>query len=809
MRDLAYGLRLIRRKPLLPLLAVLTMAVGIGGSTAIFAIVNATLLRPMMVSKIERLVRIDDAVVTAGGVSDDTNMAPAFAEALRQRQTAFAAIAIQQAAFFTWTGAGEPERLRGSAVSEGWTETLGIAPVLGRFFTAEELRQGPASGQALISHSLWQRRFAARSDVLGQTLTLNGEPRTVVGVMPRGFRFPYEAEIWVPIRYQPDDAANHYLLTFARLRDGVLLEAAQAELSAISEDLGRSAAAGDTRFRMVATPLRENLIRGFDRSATLLLAVAGSLWLLSCVNVAALAVARLAARQGELAVRTALGASRSRQVRQLAVEMCLLVLLGGAAGLGVATLATPWLGVLVPPVMSIELAQNELAVDARVMLFSVAITLLAAIGAAVVPALRASRIDLQSQLKDAGRSGQGRAARRFGSGLVVAEIATAMAMLSVAAGILLSYQRAYGGAKGYEPNGVLSFAVSLSDRAYPDLTRRHEFARRALEEIAAAPGVVSVGAGTVNPQRDTGYDALVPASGPLASTAVGAVGSPPPPIAHVGYVSPGAAAALDFELLEGRWIEARDGADRPLVAVVTDDVARRLWPGRSALGESFRVTVDPNAPPVAVVGVIRRVRQAALPEGSVFLALAQAQGGFYPRELEFLVRGEGDPLGVLPQVRAAIATVDPQVALFRVARLAEVRSPEFVLERAGAVLGAAFSGFGMSLAAIGVLGLLANAMQSRVREFALRKAVGATSRDIGFRILLQALKLTAIGIVCGLMLDLLIGGLLRRLVPAAASLDALHYLALSTLMLLLGLASAWSPARSAARADAATLLRSS
>ena len=801
-QDMRYGARVIRKRPLLPLLAVLTLAAGIGGSAAIFTVVNGTVLRPMMVPEIEDLVRIDDAVVTAGGLSDDTNMSPAFAEALRSRQTSFSAVAIQQAAFFTWTGSGEPERIRGSAVSEGWTETLRIAPVFGRFFTADELREGPASGRALISHSLWQRRFGGRPDVLGKTMTLNGAPRTIVGVMPRGFRFPYEAEVWVPIRFDPANAAMHYLLTFARLREDRTLDNAQAELRTISEALQHNAAAGDTRYRMVAYPLRENLIRGFDRSAMLLLAVAASLWLLACVNVAGLAVARLSARQGELVVRTALGASRWRQARQLLAEMLILVILGAGLGLGLAILATPHLGVLVPPIMSVELAQNELAVDARVLLFTLSITVAAAIAIAVLPALRASKVDLHSGLKDAGRSGRGRGARRFGAGLVVAEVATAMVMLSVAGGILLSYQRTHLGAMGYEPAGVLSFAVSLPDFAYPDAQRRRDFGQRMLESIAALPGVESVGAGTGNPRLDDGYDPIHPLSGPRAL-----ITAPPP--AHVAFVTSGAAPALALELVEGRLLDATDRGGAPVAGVVTEDLARLLWPGKSALGESFRVGADPNMPAATVVGVIRRVRQATLPEGTVYLSLAQTPGGFFPRELNVFVRTPGDPMGAIAAIRAAIAAIDTKVPLFRIARLDEVRSSEFLLERAGAVLGGAFSGFGMVLAAIGVLGVLSNAMQARFREFALRKVIGATASEIRRQILLYALRLIAAGIAVGLVVNALLGALLRGLVPDATPLGISHYALLSLFVLALGMLSALSPAWSAGRAEPAELLRTS
>ncbi len=805
LQDLHYGFRLLRRKPLLPALATLTLAVGIGGSAAIFTVVNGTILRPMMVPGIEQLVRIDDAIVTTGGLSDDTNMAPAFAEALlaRQtgaRQTAFSAVAVQQAAFFTWTGSGEPERLRGSAVSAGWVETLRVAPLFGRFFNEHELREGPASGRALIGYALWQRRFGGSSAVLGRTMILNGTPRTVVGVMPRGFRFPYEAEVWVPLRYEPSDAANHYLLTFARLREGGTLAAAQSELATISAGVQTRAAAGDTRYRMVATPLRENLIRGFDRSAMLLLAVSASLWLLACVNVAGLAVARLSAREGELVVRTALGATRWRQARQLLVEMLILVVAGGALGLGLAALATPHLGVLVPPVMSVELAQNELALDFRVLLFTVGVTAVAALAIAVLPALRASRVDLQSRLKDAGRTGRGRRGQRFGSLLVVAEVATAMVMLSVAAGILLAYERAHGGAPGYEPRGVLSFAVSLPDSSYPDPLRRRAFAEALLAQLAAAPGVQSAGLSTWNPPLDGDFDAIRPLAGPLALAVQ-------PPVAHIGFLTPGAATALALGLVEGRSLLDEDHAQTTPAALVSENLARRLWPGQSALGERFRVGLDPNAPLATVVGVIRPVRQATLPAGTVLLALRQLPATFFPRELQVFVRAAGDPLALLPAARAAVASVDANVPLFQVARLGELESDELRLERTGAVLGSAFSGFGLVLAAIGVFGVLSNAIQARAREFALRQAIGATQGEIRRRILLQALGLGGVGVAVGLSANAVLGALLQRLVPASVPLDSLQSAGVAAVLLLLGTASALPPAWRAGRAEPAALLR--
>ena len=373
--NIRYTLRLARRTPATTSLIVVVLALGIGASTAIFSVLNNTLLRPMMLERIDELVRIDDVTVGPGGQGTGSNISPLNVEALIREARTLSSVTVQQAQWFVLTRDGEPERLRGARVSAGWHETIGVRPVLGRGFTEDELREGERSTAVLIGHDVWQRHFGGAATVLGRSIVLDGVGRTVVGVMPRGFRFPYEAEAWVPLEYQVDNGTSHYLLAFGRRAPATPLTSVKAELQLISERLAVTHPATNSGWLMRAQPLRENLIRGADTTAIALLATVTFLLLIACVNVAALILARMNARRREFLIRAALGASRATQVRLVVLEAALLTLAGAAAGLGVTRALFPMLGALVPPVMSVELAQNDLVLDARVFGFTVAITL--------------------------------------------------------------------------------------------------------------------------------------------------------------------------------------------------------------------------------------------------------------------------------------------------------------------------------------------------------------------------------------------------------------------------------------------------
>ncbi len=367
MHDLHYSARLARRTPGTTLLIVLVLGLGMGASTAVFTVLNNTLLRPMMLEDVDELVRIDDVNLGPDGTGDERNISPLNVDALGRSSRTLAAVTVQQARWFVLSGRDEPVRLRGAAVSGGWNRALGVQPVIGRGFSEDELRGGDGSTAVLLGYDLWQRSFSGSSSVLGRAVVLNGTPRTVVGVMPRGFHFPYEAEVWVPIHYDPQNGEAHYLLAFGRRKPGATIEAVNAELATISRRLAAEYPATNTDWRMRAQDLRENLVRGADHVTLALLATVAFLLILSSVNVAALMLARMHGRRRELLLRAALGASRVRQLRQITTEALLLSAAGAIVGLILTIFLFPILGALVPPVMSVELAQNDLVLDPRVL----------------------------------------------------------------------------------------------------------------------------------------------------------------------------------------------------------------------------------------------------------------------------------------------------------------------------------------------------------------------------------------------------------------------------------------------------------
>ena len=798
--DLAYGVRLARRTPVTALTIILIVALGIGGSTAVFSVVNNTLLRPMMLPDVDRIVRIDDVSVGAGGMGTETNISPRNYTALSEAQRSFDAVTVQDARWFVASGGGDPERLRGAGVSRGWIETLGVRPLVGRTFTTEELDAAAGSDAVIIGHGFWQRRFAGSADAIGSTITLNDRPRVVVGVMPPGFRFPYEAEVWVPIAYDAQEGGAHYMLAFGRLREDVSLDRAQQELAALSLQLAEQYPETNRDWQMRAQPLRDNLVRGYDRTALALLATVGFLLVIGCVNVAALVLARATQRSQELVVRAALGANRARQARQLSAELFVLAAAGGVIGLFVAMLLRPMLGTLVPPTMSVELAQNEIALDLRVFGFALALVLVTVVFAGLLPSLRALPRDLGSVLRQS-RSSSARVSRRTVRGLVIGEVALAMVLLVGAGGVVLGFTRAFGGPAGYNADGVLALRIALPDSRYAEPGAHARAATALLEQINAAPGVTSAALSTTNPRLQSWT------AGVLSGDAQ--QGDQAQPVQLVLADGP-LQRTLGTRVIAGREIEERDRADAPPVVVVSANLAERLWPGENALGRTLMLEgAPPQLPKPTVIGVVDDVRWADETDAAIYLPYQQAQIPMLMREFHLFVRTPGDEAAVVGAVRAAVARVDAGLPLFGVAPLEDVRGPEYELARSGAGIGAGFAVLGTILAALGIFGTLSYSVAQSRHEWAVRKAVGAAPMRIFSSLIGEGIVLLAIGGVIGVAGGIALSTTLSSVLTDMAPLGRGVYAALFGVLIAVGLIACAAPARRAARVEPMIALRDS
>jgi putative ABC transport system permease protein len=800
VQDVRYSLRVLRRSPGFTAGVVLTLAVGIGGSTAIFSVINNTLLRPMMIREVGRLVRLDDVAPGSAGPGDGSNISPLNIEAIRERATVFESVSVQQYRPFVLTGSGEPLRLRGVGVSEGWLSTLGIQPIRGRGFTTQEHRRGDDADVALIGYGLWQRRFGGAPGVIGRSLVLNGRARTVVGVMPRGFRFPYEGEVWVPLEYDRTNGAEHYLLAFGRLEEGVALEEARSELTIISNDLAREYPATNSGWVIAATALRENLVRGYDETAIALLSVVGFLLLLGCLNVANLMLARAVYRRREMALRAALGAGRGRRFRQIAVESLVLAAAGGALGLLLTLLIRPYLSHLVPPVMSVELAQDEIVLDFRIAGFVTAVSLLAGLIAALAPVLRGSGADLRQTVNSGARSGGGVHRSRIGRLLIAAEVAFALILLIGAGGVVVGFLRTASRPLGFEPEEVLTMRLSLPSYRY-EPWERPAIVNEIIRESEAVTGVRSASIGTGNPLLPSWTTSLVPEGRATDDDAAAND-------VNLRVVTPGYFRTLGIQLYQGRGFGSGDDSSGVAVAILSRAAARRIWPDSDPIGKRVRLRrADRGQRWLTIVGVAGDIREIGDIESALYLPYAQFQTWIVGAEVHLMARAQREPRSLIRPMESAIWSVDSDIPIFGAAQMSDVRSDQWILERSGAMLGAAFALFGILLAGLGVFGVIAYAVSQTRREWAVRGALGARPAQITGAILLDAARAVLLGVAVGLLGALALNRVIGHLLAHADGLGPGLCIALAALLTAVALAAAALPARAAGRLDPMIILR--
>jgi putative ABC transport system permease protein len=800
LRDFLFSLRVLGKSPGFTAVVVLTLALGIGANTAIFSVVNASLLRALPYPDADRLCFVwEDG--SAFGFPRNTPSRGNYLDWRSQNRT-FEEMGATRGQPFNLTGDGEPERIEGHLVTASFFRTMGVQPVTGRYFTDAE-DQPESSRVAVISYALWKRRFAGDSSFIGRTIKLNDLEYTVLGVMPSRFQVPGDvSDVWVPMAWtaqERQDRGSHFLTVFGRLKPGVRIEEANTEIAGIAKRLEQQYPDTNNKTGALVIGLREELSGGTRRALIILLATVGFLLLIGCSNVASLMLARSAAREQELVVRAALGAGRGRLIRQAFAESLVLALLGGAAGLVFAIWTQDALRGLVPEAMY---GSREVSVDSAVALFGLGISLVTAILFGAAPAIAATRADIAHALKAGARGtiGHGRAR----GWLMGSEIALAV-MLVVGAGLMLrSFAKISGVDPGFRAEGVLTARVSLPVPRYADNNRRIAFYRQARERVSAAPGVES--AAFIN---------RLPMTSRGGASGIVIEGQPMPPgrttwVVNVRSVSPEYFRVMQIPLREGRLLEEKDAIDAAPVRVINATMARKFWGKESPVGKRFAFgTIQRQTSWVTIVGVVGDVRQYALGEEPVpemYAAIPQALG-LGMRDL--VVRAKD---GVLPEslagtVRDALRSVDAEVPVSSIATLEEVVARSVADRRLQMLLLALFASLALVLAAVGIYGVVSFSVAQRTREIGVRMAIGAETANILRMIAAQVVPPVLLGMAAGLAAAFLLSRFMERQVYEIKPSDPLSFALAAIVLLVVAGAATIAPARRALRVDPIVALR--
>src|SRR5881275_752536 len=819
MSDLKFALRQLRKSPGFTLVAVLTLALGIGANTAIFSVVQGALLRPLPFPNAERLVRIYEALDENGAGSATLNLSDRTTARFREfGRDIFEDVAggTGGASVVSVNVGSPPQTVPAARVTCNFFDVLGLPPSQGRNFTTEE-GIDKAANVAIISHDFWRNTLNSRRDVLGSTIVIDGTPRTIIGVMPKAFRHPYRASLWLPLALEPDNPAtinNHYLYGVARLRPGVSPVKAEEAVKRMCATINRDDPNPANVRAAYIPPLRESFVMDLRPKVLVIVGAAVCALLIAAANFAGLLLARVIEREGEFALRAALGASRRRLVRQQLIQALLLALAGTALGLLIAFWITPMLFALSPEgADATGSAMREFDYAARLDLpvfgFAAGVMALVGLGFGLIPAARASRTDLRGAMSVTSRGATlDRSARRLLGSFVVIELAIAAALLTASITATQYFRKLIEEPWGFETKDRLAFNVTVPDRFFPTAAAKQSALEASLAQLQEVPAVKS--ATVVSPS---------PMDAPWTLMLFNAEGTPAPEprgvyTAYSRVPVPGYFQRIGQPILQGRDFNASDTADTSLVCIVSQSIARRFWPNDSPIGKRIRWgRLDGTRPWLTIVGVVGDMKAIADPRdgevvGMVARPLAQmlVHATTPLEDITFVLHTDGRAV-TEPAIRAALARANPNLAAYNFLLLEDAAARSRTTERFIFVLVSSFGLVGLALAAVGLYGLLALQVARREREFGIRSALGATARQIMQLVARQGAILLLLGFTGGALTTYCVVGLLRN---QWAEMPTPNLIACVCAVIVLAIAvmiACWLPARRAARVDPVIALR--
>ena len=805
-QDLRFALRTLARRPLVSGVALATLAVAIGANTAIFSVVRAVLLRPLPFREPSRLVWLWETSPQRG-IPRNSTSPPGYA-AYRDESGVFEELGGSRDWLVNLTGAAQPESLIGYQFSGNFFRTLGVPALLGRTFAEEDTRPGHER-VAVLHHELWQRQFGADPGVVGRSIVLDGNPYTVIGVMPPAFQHPPRVQVWVPLALDAETATNprlRFVRMVGRLKPGVSREQAQTAVAAVARRLAERYPETHGGFSARVDPIESRYTGDVRPALLVLLGAVGFVLLIACANVSHLLMARAADRRREIAIRASLGAGRLRLLRQLLTESVVLALLGGALGLLLAYWGVDaLLGLFPRTIANVAIPRlDQIRIDAPVLVFSLALSVLTGLFFGLLPALQGARAALAPTLREGGRgSSEGRKGRRFRSALVVGEFALALVLTVGATLMIRSFLRLQERELGFDPQGVTTARLLLPEYKYEDPAKRRAFFTAVLERVRALPGVEGAGSTT-----------FIPLSGWSSGRPVEVEGRPVAPAARttaeVRAVDTEYFEVMRIPLRRGRGFTADDREGAAAVAIVNETFARRVFPGEEAIGRRVAVPLRLTGNAAAlewrqIVGVVGDVRHRGLAEDApaeLYLPYLQeplSMMGLVIRTRPGLSLGEG--------LSKAVWSVDPDEPVLAVLPLEQLASDSVTLRRMSTLLLGVFAGVALFLAALGIYAVMAHSVAQRTHEIGVRMAVGASRRDVRALVMREGAGLAAVGAGLGVLAAMGLTRLLRSLLFGVSPTDPLSFALVIAFLGACGLLGCWLPARRATRVDPVVALR--
>jgi len=814
-QDIRYGARMLIKNPGVTIIVIVALALGIGANTAIFSVVNAVLLRPMPYDESDRLVFLNEK----SPVLDEMSISyPNFLDWREHNQT-FEKMGVYNRASYNLTGAGEAERIVTGQVSADLFSVLRVSPLHGRVFTNDEDKPG-GPPVVVLSYALWQRRFGGQMSVLDQPITLNGKSYTVIGIMPESYAYPSRVQMWVPVGQLSDQASwkqrgNHPgLYGVARLKPGTTFEQADADMNNVGANLEKQYPDSNTATRPRLRPLLEIFVSDVRQALWVIFGAVGFVLLIACANIANLLLARATARRKEMAIRTAVGASRWRIARQLLTESVLLSLTGGVIGLLLARWGVKLILYVSPDSIP---RSREIGLDWTVLAFTIGVSFLTGILFGLIPAIQAGEVDVHETLKESGRGNSGRQWLR--SSLVVVEVATTLVLLIGAGLMIRSFYLLQKVNPGFSHEHLTSFSISLPEKKYANEEAQQSFYNQLLENIRSLPGVESVAAASGLPLGNNGWQTSFVIDGQPA----------PPreqtPLMEACLVTPDYFKAMNIPVLRGRVFTDRD--DRSHLAgrdlsklnenqraiaglnkiVIDEDFAKKYWPNEDAVGKRVRLGRDADAPVLEVLGVVGRVKMESLNQNS------DRVQGYFPYnqtpagDMTVLIKGASDPNLLISSVRGVVKSIDQDQPIYSPRTMDEIRAESVAPERLNLTLLSLFAGIALVLAIVGIYGVMSYSVTQRTHEIGIRMAIGARPLDVFKMIIGNGMKLALLGVAIGLAGAFVLTRFMATMLFGVAPTDAMTFGGISVLLIAVALLACYLPGRRATKVEPTISLR--